>query len=382
MRITAQLIDALSEEHLWAATYDRTLEDIFDIQSDVAARVAGSIPAVVLPKSEKKDTDDLEAYTLYLKATQILHQGNWNSVRHAISMLEKAVSSDPGFVRAQASLAIALQSLTALPGEDPLALGERSESIARRALELGPEFAESHVAMAVVHAGSDRREEAVTEAEKAVQINPSFADAYLTIGMESTVMGRIDQGLQAFKRGYELDPLYFEMGAFLAFALEYSSRREEALDQLDRLSQVFPKSGMTYVAKARMLMAQRRFGEAQDMLDKAEAIEPGLPFRRMNQGVLFALTGRKKEAEGVLKQLRSEKNEFLRLVGRLNIQSALGNFDDAFAALEVMGDKHLWDWVMIYNPLLSELQKDPRFDEFRAKVGLPPREGGPQGASS
>jgi adenylate cyclase len=372
VRITAQLIDIRSEEHLWASNYDRTLDDIFGIQSDVASKVAGSLPTVISPKTEKMmDTEDLEAYTLYLRAVQLIHQETVPSLREAIKLLERAVSRDPGFARAYASLSMAWQGLTVSPNIDMDTLLKNSESAARKAVELGPDSAEAHASMAFVYAMMDRHGDCAAESEIAVQLNPNLSDAYMVLGMESAVLRQLDEALNAFRKAYELNPLSFDAGGALAFALSFSNEQQEALTVLDKLSQIHPMNGMSYVAKARILMSMHEYGEAQKMLDRATEIEPDLPLCKVNQGLLFALTGKRKEAEETLAEIMNDKNEFIQLIGRMHIQSALGNLDDAAAALERMAAKHIWDWMILYSPLLAELRADKRFEGFCNNVGIP-----------
>jgi adenylate cyclase len=375
VRITAQLIDALNQEHLWAASYDRTMDDIFEIQRDVAANVAASIPAVVLPKVEKKDTENLEAYTLHLKATQLIHQGNEPSLREAIKLLDRAVSMDPGFVRAYASLSLAWTGLIGSAGEDIFEDIQKAESAAHKALELGPDFAEAHSTMATIYATKDKHQECVTEAMKAVQINPSLAEAYLSLGQESSVLGNLEEGLQAFQRGHELNPLSFDLSAAVAFALFFLGREQEALTSLDKLRQIYPQNGMACVAKARMLMSMHQYDEAQKMLDTASSIEANLPLQKANQGLLYALVGRRNEAEDILREIGRDRNEVVQQAGRLAIGAGLEDMDGAFSALSAMAENHAWDWMMLYWPEYSALRKDPRFEEFRTKVGLPRRPG-------
>jgi predicted Zn-dependent protease len=157
----------------------------------------------------------------------------------------------------------------------------------------------------------------------------------------------------------------------LAFALSYANREEESLLLLDRLGEVHPKNGMIWVVKARILMSTGRYEETQKMLDIATRVEANLPFCKLNQGLLFALTGRKKEAEEKLKEIVNSKNEFAQLTARLQINTALGRLDDAFEALEKMAETHSWDWMILYSPFLRELRADLRFTNFCNKVGIP-----------
>src|SRR5437879_13502144 len=104
IRVTGQLIDAGTEELLWASNYDRQLDDIFVIQDEVATKVAASLKAGVFSRASRKDTDDIGAYTYYLKAMQLLPESTQSRIRESISLLEQAIADDPIFVRAHGGL--------------------------------------------------------------------------------------------------------------------------------------------------------------------------------------------------------------------------------------------------------------------------------------
>ncbi len=156
----------------------------------------------------------------------------------------------------------------------------------------------------------------------------------------------------------------------MAFALFFSGQEQEALALLDKMRQIYPQNGMACVAESRILMSMNRYDEAQKMLDAANTVEPNLPLQRVNQGLLFALTGKRREAEDILREISKDRNEFVRQSGQLVIGAGLGDLDGAASALEKMAENHAWDWMILYWPQLSALRKDPRFDEFLNKVGL------------
>src|SRR5438552_14908184 len=171
IRVTVQLIDAGTEKHLWASNYDRQLDDIFVIQDEVASKVAASLKAGVFSKTPRKDTDDIGAYTYYLKAMQLLPESTQSRIRESISLLEEAIAIDPRFVRAHAGLSQAWASLAMGGYEDFLPAVTKAEEEARKALELGAEWAEAHATMARVHSRVDRLSQSMAEDEKPIEIN-------------------------------------------------------------------------------------------------------------------------------------------------------------------------------------------------------------------
>jgi adenylate cyclase len=144
IRVAVQMIDAVRDRHLWAESYDRELEDVFAIQSDIARRVADALQSR-MPRNRPsmvEPTRDVEAYTMYLRAMQLHHENTEVSLREAVALFEKAISRDPAFARAYAGLAHALCGLT-VGYEDYTAYVKKAEAAARKSLELEPDSAGS-----------------------------------------------------------------------------------------------------------------------------------------------------------------------------------------------------------------------------------------------
>ena len=370
VRITAQLIETRSEEHLWASTYDRELDDIFAIQSEVAAKVAGSLKGGVLAAPEKKETVDLDAYMYYMKAVQLIHESTEPSIREGLALLNRCVANDPGFVRAYSAIADAWSRLITGGYEDFTAGVARSEEAARKAVQIGPEWAESHAAMAMVHMFLDQFEDALAEAQRAVQINPNQAEAQIEIGMLHSTFGRIPEATASFERAHELDPLQFAAGAHLAFIYIAAGRVGDALEVMGKMKEMNPKNPRVYANLAECYMAKGEYGAAQDMLDLGDAISPDETFIRLDQGILHALRGNRQGALEEIRRLDVSKTEAPRLYGHLFISAALGDIDECFRALRRQAEIHSWPYNVEIHPLLAEVRKDPRYVEFRKKVGI------------
>jgi adenylate cyclase len=371
VRISVQLINSQNQEHLWASTYDRKLDDIFAIQSDIASRVASSLSTGVFTKAQRSETGDINAYTSYMKAVQLLHEGTKASTHDAIALLERAIADDPQFARAYAALSFSWARLAGESGEDSLLLAEKAEATAHKALGLGPDYAETHAAMALAHLLYDRFEDSVTESERALQISPSLSDAYVNLGGCHLAMGRLAQGLEAYKKGYELDPLSFRAGNLFASFLLMSGQDQEGLAVYERLKKLNPRNPTVYGSLAYRHMLRREYSEAQEMLDAGLGIDSTDRWLREAQGMLFALTGRRKEAGDVLRDILKDESEAVQLAGRLYINAGMGEYDEAFKALMRSAEIHSWVIHVKYDPLLEGLRRDSRFSEFCQKVGIP-----------
>ncbi|MCL5068601.1 MAG: tetratricopeptide repeat protein [Thaumarchaeota archaeon] len=368
IRVTAQLIDCSTEGHLWAEKFDRDLGDIFAVQSEIAESVARSLKVKLLSYHDK-DTDDVIAYTMYLKAVQLIHEETMDGLREAVKLLDGAISRDDNFARAYASLAYAWMGLTNF--EEFTIDTEKARTAAQRALELEPDWAESHAAMASVYILLDRFGEALVEARKAGELNPNLADVQNSLGVIHTAMGELEQAVAAFTRATDLDPLSFMARFNLAQILFLSGREDDSLAASEKLKQLHPNNPKSYLVSAYLHSYRKDFEKAQAILDEGFRIDAGEHLIRLNQGVLYALSGRRKEAEDVLKLIENDKIESNRLIGRLYVNAALGNNEAALDALLRMAETHSWPAWVKSDPIFKELRTDKRFGEFCRKVGIP-----------
>jgi TolB-like protein/Tfp pilus assembly protein PilF len=372
LRVTVQMIDALRDRHLWAESYDRKLEDVFAIQSDIARRVADALQARMRGSrlGMIEPTKDVEAYTMYLRAMQLHHENTEVSLREAVALFEKAISRDPAFARAYAGLAHALCELT-VGYEDSTAFVRKAEAAARKALELEPDSAEVLVAMAYVHTFMDKFDEVISEAEKAIQINSNLSEAYRSLGWIYSSMGKLDAGVRDLQRAYKLDPLSFRPGSEVSLVFQLAGREREAVELLERLRDLYPRNHRVYARWAEFYMLKRDFVNAQKMVSTGLQISPTDVDLLTDQGLLYAFTDRRREAEKILRDIETNVTEASRLHGQVFIHAALRKLDEAFKALQRLAEIHAWPPLIKSLPVFDEMRKDPRFSEFCLSVGLP-----------
>ena len=254
IRATMQLIDVNTEGHLWGEKFDREMGDIFTVQTEIAEKVARALEVKLSPV-HVKDTDDVDAYIMYVKAVQLVHAETERSLKEAIVLLDSAISRDPGFVRAHASLSYAWMGLSNF--EEFLVAAKKAEAAALKALELGSDGAEPHAAMSLVHILHDRFEEALREAASAVELNPNLVDAYYSLGVIHTSRGDLDQAAEAFEKATKLDPLSFMARFSLAEVLFLSGKEKEALAVNEKLRELHPNNPRSYLVPSVLVYLQR-----------------------------------------------------------------------------------------------------------------------------
>ena len=370
IRVSVQLVDSKTEEHLWASNYDKELDDIFAIQSDVASKVAKSVSAgLFAPKS--KETTNVDAYTMYLRGVQLFHDRSEKSVRDALALFVKAADRDQTFARAYAAISFAYISLCSLGVEDWDSVSAKAEPAALKAVQLDPDLAEGHAALAGVCSLLDRFDQATEEAGIAVRLNPNLADAHLQLGIEKATMGDLEGALESFERAYELNPLSIRTGGFLAMVALSAGKDQRAEEIRVRMVELDPDNPRALAGLAEYYLAKHDLEKAQEFLDRARKVEDADPIVRLDQGILYAMQGKRAEAEAELKRTDEIKVETARLYGRLYINTALGNLDAAFETLFRQAELHSWPFLIGSLPIFAELRKDPRYRVFAEKLGLP-----------
>ena len=376
IRVSAQLIDANTEGHLWVQYYDRKLDDIFEVQSSVAENVAGALKLKLLDEERERveSTADIEAYTMYLRAMQLFHELTPTSFREAIALFEGAVSRDSKFARAYAGLAHTWYQMSVWA--DFTLSVNKAEAAARKALELAPDSAEAHSAMGAIHAALDRFDEERLELERAIRLNPNLVEANLLLGVYCEIFGRFDEASSFVQKARSLDPLDPDPALYMTLPsksnlLRLRGKVDDAIAAVEDLMEVH-RSPWVYFQAALCYLQKKDFDKALDVVDVGLGYNPGASNLREVRGVAFALSGRREEALDELQDLMKGEFESDRINAQFWIRTALGDLDEAFEALMRAAELHSWWPTIKFEPLFEKLRKDPRFPEFCKKVGLPP----------
>ncbi|HEY3012926.1 MAG TPA: protein kinase, partial [Gemmatimonadales bacterium] len=251
VRIVAQLLDADSDRHLWAETYDRELTDIFAIQTDVALQIASALEAELTHEERtrirKEPTDDLQAYQLYLQAKHCLTRWTQEGMDRALEYLEQAVARDPNYALAYATTAWAYTDL-ALAVAGSLPSGEafqRAKTAVARALQIDSGLAEAHAVLGHLKYACDYDwAGAEAELKRAIELNPNSGEAYDFYGLMLSSLERYDEAIEMQRRAHELDPLAHRID--IVTTLLRAGRYDEALRTVTRVLDVEPHLALAH----------------------------------------------------------------------------------------------------------------------------------------
>lgn len=379
LRVTAQLIDAENGYHLWSDTYDREIEDLFAIQDDIARSIVEALRVELAGAEEseplvRQTTDDLQAYTFYLKGrhafTRFL-EAREADLRNSLHYYEQALECDPSYAKAYAGIADTWMGLS----DDWVAPDEgypKAKKAAERALELEPSLAEAHTARGKVLGWYEWKfDEAELALRRAVGTSPNYPDAHWGLATILPANGQLEEGLEEMRTALALDPLSASFAAWVARFLFYSRRYDQAIYQARRALELDPSlpRGHTYVG-----LAQLAKGDGEAALETLrEGVEQGNVLS-MNAYVAqtLATIGREDEARAVLAELESASDDaYVRGEYVAGAWGALGEFDRAFAALDEAVDARSAGLIYLHvDPIYDPLRGDPRYGRLVEAVGV------------
>jgi serine/threonine protein kinase/Tfp pilus assembly protein PilF len=237
LRVTAQLVNATDNSQLWAERYDRELEDVFEIQDEIASSIVAAL-RVVLTEEEKKaieqvPTANVEAYEFYLRGRQFFHQHRRRALEFAMQMFDKAIELDPGYALAHAGVADCSSFLYQYYSASQQHL-RRAEAASKRALELAPHLAEAHASRGLAVSLKGQFEEAEGEFQAAMRLDPKSFEAAYFYGRACMSVGKLDEAAKWFERAVAVRPDDYAALMLLANAYGGTARTDDATGAMRR----------------------------------------------------------------------------------------------------------------------------------------------------
>ena len=389
VRITAQLIHAATDRHLWAHSYERRLEDVLALQGELSRAIADEIRITVGTKEGPRLAPERpvnpEAYDAYLFGRHHWNQRTEQSLDRALAYFQASIAKDPDFALAHAGLAMAYSPRLMLGYVPPGRGLSEQKTAALRALELDSGLGEARAALAAVRMQEWDWDGAEAEFRRAIETDPNSTVAHLWYGWYLHAVARFDESLAHRRRALELDPLNIVVNRSVARDLVATGRDEAALAQWNRALELEPDHALSHLEVALFHFDRGRIGEGSRQLERARALELGDPSMLANLAIVYAASGNGHEARRWLGRLKTESaRRYVSNVLPAFVHAALDQEDSAFALLE--------DAYAAKDPLLIPIQvcemegvlrlseerskalrSDPRFRDLVRRMGLVPR---------
>jgi TolB-like protein/Tfp pilus assembly protein PilF len=388
VRVNVQLINAMTDAHLWAEIYDRKLTDIFATESDIAKTIAETLQAKLTGSEKtamsKKPTANPEAYELYLKGRFFWNKRTGPDLRKAIDYFNQAIAKDPNYAVAYSGLADSYLLLPPYGAAAPKDSIPQAKGAVKKALELDDTLAEAHASSGRIVSGFDfDSQKAIGEFERALQLNPNYATAHHWFGAGPLLaLGRFDESIVEAKRSIELDPLSMINNADFGNDYYYARRYDEAIAQLRKTIEIEPRFYLAHYYLGQALQLKGQLTQAIAEYRKASELDDD-PFALAMLGQAYARSGQSDDAKTILVRLNEEaKSRYVAAYGIGVVFLGMGDKNHAIDELERA--YHENDGNDIYNirvdPLLDDLRGDPRFEALAEKI-VPEREFKSQTAS-
>jgi serine/threonine-protein kinase len=371
VRITAQLIHATTDEHLWAESYDRDLRDVLALQSEVARAIAGEIKIAVTVEEESRlataPSVNPEAYEAYLKGRYHWNKRTPESVGKGLAFFEQAISIDPTYAVAYAGVAdsLIIESASYL-GLSPEEILRRATAATTKALELDDALAEAHASLAVIR--STRYWDwtgAEGEYQRAIELSPSYSTARQWYAEFLSFALRHEEAIAHIKRARETDPTSLVIHAAEGRLLVYAGRLDEGIERLQKTLELDPGFFLAHAALGRAYLRRGMGEQAVATFQRAEI--------KALLGHAYGVTGRKVEAENILGELkRLWEQGYAPATDVAKVYAGLRETDQAFAWLEKAYEARDPNLIMIHvEPEYDSLRADSRYPSLLRRLNFP-----------
>jgi TolB-like protein/Tfp pilus assembly protein PilF len=374
VRVNVQLINALTDAHLWADTYDRKLTDIFAVESEIAKTIAETLQAR-LSGSEKSSiaktpTTNSEAYELYLKGRFFWNKRTGADLEKAIEYFKQAVAKDPNYALAYVGLADSYMLLSSYGNVSPRESLPPAKGALKKALELDDSLAEAHASFGLLATLDLDLDRSISELKRAIELKPNYATAHHWLALGYATLGQFDRAIAEAKRAIEVDPLSLIINADCGWVYFNAHRYDEAEAQARKVLEMDSRFFLAHYYLGAALQFEGHVAQSIPEYQKAFELNGDLYSLAM-LGQAYARNGQKEEARKVLARLNQEaKSHYVAPYAFALVQIGLGEKDRAIEELEHAYENGETNYLFIIkvDPLLDDLRGHPRFEALVRKI--------------
>jgi len=372
IRVSAQLINTNNEAHLWAEIYDRNLDDIFAVQSDVAERVASSLEVKLTQRVKetlrKAGTSSPEAHILYLKGQ--IHERRWekSELLESIRLFKEALALDEKYALAYSGLAGSYGRLGFLDLVEPKEAFEMANAYARKALELDETLPGPHLVLSVALQHDYDFKGAAKEVETAIKLDPNYADAYRVLSSLYAFLGRTEDSLRCTNKQLELDPISAQSSGSAGTWYLYAKRYDEAIKHLKDAMELDPTNwfyldnlGLAHIQKG---MLEEGLGEIRKSYEMSKGSAHDLAYA-------YAKAGKREEGRQLLGSLLGGEQGRASSTDLAGVYAAQGDNNKALDLLEKAYEERSGYLTAVFTDFVFDgLREEPRYRALMKKIGL------------
>jgi eukaryotic-like serine/threonine-protein kinase len=377
LRITAQLSSTDDGQLLWSQRYDRTFEDVFAIQDEIANTIVSTLRATTFASLEtpiaKRHTENVRAHSLYLRGRHAWNKRTQEGVFEAIDFFEQAIAEDSGYALAYTGLADSFALLLDYRSVPVKEWHERAKEYARKALALDESLAEAHTSLAWSLFIYDWDWEAAGhEFRRALELDPKYATAHQWHAFSLASRGRLDEALLEGHVAQELDPASVSIRRTLGWLYYYARRYEQASYHMSRAIEMNPEAEETYRVFGLALAMQDDLVEAERVLREAITLRGAGPYAIATLGYVLGRCGQREEALTYLRDLEQRAaTGYVSSVAFATLYIGLGDVERALDWTErALEERRGWVAYLKVNPIFDPLRESPRFRALVEKMRL------------
>ncbi len=378
-RVTVQLIDVSTQEHLWSMDYDRELKDIFMIQSEIAQNVAGELKVRLVSSEkeqlEKSNTNNIAAFQEYLIGRHFLNQRTSESIQTSLLHFEKSIQQDSSFALPYASLAYAY-TLIGVAGYGNIqrdVAEKKAKEAVMKALDIDETLAEAHAALGYIKFRIDWDWKAAEkELKRAIELKPSYATAHEWYALFLAIHVRLDEALREMQKAYELDPLSPSINTGIARIYHFRNEPDKGLAQINKTLQLDPNYAEAHFTAGMTYFKIKEYKKAAVALEKAVELSGRRPVMLGVLGAVYGKMEKTAEMKKLLAELETSPVTNDKLYASSYLKSSLGRTDEALDILEkLLADRY---GIMIYSKVekdfFATVSSSPRYQQILVKMGF------------
>jgi TolB-like protein/Tfp pilus assembly protein PilF len=377
IRVLAQLVNVEDRFQLWSQTYERKMESVFAIQSDIAEEITKALKAALSPSDKKrlqtKPTDNLEAYNLYLQGRFLWNKRTPNDMTKSVTFYEKAIEKDPEFALAYVGLAdsyINLYEYVVLPSMTSF---NNAKKALKEALGLNDSLGEAHCSYAyVLYVFEWDYGSAEKEFKRAIELNPNYATAHQWYGEYLAAMGRFEEAYKELDIALELDPLSLIISAVKGQTLYYEGRYEDSIKQLKRTLEIDANFLPSLTWLNWNYKKKGMYQEAINIAKKASLIHEDTILPLLDKIATYAISGQREKAQEMYDDLLNQMpKKYISPLNKAMMYGFLGEKDQAFEWIEKAYDEHgLPPNFVKYGQWFDSIRSELRYKALLKKINL------------